>query len=94
MEREPGRLQLRVALRLGEGVCTVLREECEDSVAVLILVCGDADAGGKVTEGPVHIYLDRPLGDRAVLDVVRGRLPVPYRNVWRELELEFGSLGK
>ena len=89
-EREPCRLQLRVALRPNEGVCTVLLEEDEDSVTVLILVCGEVDSGGGVTECPVHIYLERPLAGRSVLDLVRGHRPVPYRNVWQELERESG----
>lgn len=88
MEREPGRLQLRVPLRRNEGVCTVLFEEDDDSVAVLILVCGDDPRGG-FTDCPVHVYLERPLGERTVVDVLRGRRPVPYRNVYRELERQF-----
>lgn len=89
MEREPGRLQLRVALRRREGVCSVLVEEDHESVAVLILVCGDVKAPGAYTDCPVHVYLDERLADRVVLDVVQGRRPVPYVNVYEELEREF-----
>ena len=89
MEREPGRLQLRVALRPKEGVCNVLFEEDEESVAVLVLVCGEADRRGDPVNCPVHIYLEQPLGERAVLDVVNNRRPVPYRNVYQELQREF-----
>jgi hypothetical protein len=42
-EREPGRLQLRVALCGGEGVCDVIVEEDEDAVRVRLLVCYDED---------------------------------------------------
>ena len=89
MEREPGRLQLRVALRGHEGVCAVLFEEDEESVTVLILVCGEDDPGGDWVDCPVHIYLDTPLGDRTVRDVVQQHQRVPYRDVYRELEREF-----
>jgi hypothetical protein len=90
MEREEGRLQLRVPLRGHEGVCSVLFEEDEESVTVLILVCGEDDRKGESVNCPVHIYLDGPLGDRVVLDLVQERRPVPYVNVYRELEREFG----
>jgi len=90
MEREPGRLQLRVGLCTHEGVCNVLVEEGTESVAVLILVCGDTKATGGYTDCPVHVYLDEQLADRVVLDVVQGRRPVPYVNVYEELEREFG----
>lgn len=89
MEREPGRLQLRVPLSGREGVCSVLFEQDEESVAVLILVCGEGDREADFTDCPVHIYLERPLGDRTVHDIVQARRPVPYRNVYRELEREF-----
>lgn len=88
MEREPGRLQLRVGLCGLEGVCTVLFEEDDDAVTVLILICGESDPEGDWVDCPVHIYLERPLEGRAVLDVVQGRRPVPYRNVWAEMERE------
>lgn len=90
MEREPGRLQVRAALRRGEGVCSVLFEENAASVKVLILVCGTADPDSEYVDCPVHIYLEEPLGDRPVLDVVRERRPVPYRNVYDEIAREFG----
>ena len=89
MEREPGRLQLRVPLGRGEGVCSVLFEEEEERVTVLILVCGDEKPKGDRIDCPVHIYLERPLGGRKVLDLVRMRRPVPYRNVYDELRREF-----
>jgi hypothetical protein len=90
MQREPGRLQLRVPLRAREGVCSVLFEEDEESVTVLILVCGDVDSKSEWTDCPVHIYLAEPLGVRVVRDVVQRRKQVPYRNVYESLEREFG----
>ena len=89
MEREEGRLQLRVALRGGEGVCAVLFEEDEESVAVLILVCGEDDPKADWIGCPTHIYLEQPLGDRMVLDVSLGRQPVPYFNVYDKLKRKF-----
>jgi hypothetical protein len=90
MEREPERLQLRVALRGRESVCSVLFEEDEESVTVLILVCGEDSPEAEWVDCPVHIYLERPLGERTVRDVVQQRRQVPYLNVYRELEREFG----
>jgi hypothetical protein len=72
-EREPGRLQVRVALCRGEGVCDVIVEEDEDTVRVRLLVCYDERV--KLGEDreyincPVHVYLDKPLGGRTVIDV-------------------------
>jgi hypothetical protein len=81
-EREPGRLQLRVVLGPDEGVCNVLMEEDEDAVTVLILVCGTQIPGDRC-DCPVHVYLEKPLGDRAVLDLVRGRAPIaPFIARW------------
>lgn len=80
-EREPGRLQLRVALTRGEGVCDVIVEEDQDTVRVRLLVCYDEDcleswADREYTDCPVHVYLDQPLGDRTVIDVQTDE-PVP-----------------
>src|SRR4051794_2833634 len=83
-EREPGRLQLRVVLRRDEGVCNVLYEEDEDCVRVLVLVCGPPTGSwAKAVDCPVHIYLERPLGKRRVLDIVRGGAPLkPFVRSW------------
>lgn len=73
-EREPGRLQLRVVLRAGtEGVCDVIAEEDDEAVRVRVLLCWE-DAIAHIHDRdymdcPVHVYLDRPLGDRTVIDV-------------------------
>lgn len=93
MEREPGRLQLRVDLYPDEGVCTVLFEEDERAVTVLIVVCGEPDFRRDPVNCPVHIHLGQPLGERDVLDIVMNRRRVPHRNVYRELEREFDLPG-
>jgi hypothetical protein len=80
-EREPGRLQLRVALCRGEGVCDLIVEEDEDTVRVRLLVCYDDE---RVEPGedreyincPAHVYLDKPLGRRTVMDMQTDE-PVP-----------------
>lgn len=74
-EREPGRLQLRVALcAVDNGVCNVIVEEGEDAVRVRMLVCWDEDSweppeDREYVNCPVHVYLDKPLGERTVIDV-------------------------
>ena len=74
-EREPGRVQLRVDLMSGEGVCDVEVEEDDEQVAVFVLICGERDDDATdVMNVPVHIYLDEPLGNRPVRDLVSGRL--------------------
>lgn len=69
-------------------MCNVLSEQNRESVAALILVCGGGDREAEFIDYPIHIYLERPLGDRTVNDIVQERRPVPYRNVYRELEQE------
>jgi hypothetical protein len=71
LEREPGRLQLRVELTGDEGVCEVEVEEDDETVAVFATVCGTPGKNG--LDVPVHVYLDKPLGDRRVVDLVSGR---------------------
>ena len=68
----------------------MLFEEDEESVAVLILVCGEVEPKSEWTDCPVHIYLAEPLGDRIVRDVVQRHKQVPYRNVYEKLEMESG----
>lgn len=92
MEREPGRLQLRVPLRGQEGVCSVLFEESETAVAVLVLICGEDNPRDGWVSCPVHIYLEQPLGNRKVVDRLRADRPVPYRNVYRDLQQELELL--
>jgi hypothetical protein len=82
MEREPRRLQLRFAFCSDEHVDDVVVAEDERTVVVLATVsrpvCGEPRAW---CEGPVHVYLESPLGDRTVIDAVSGDA-VPYKNVY------------
>ena len=73
-EREPGRLQLRVIVREGtEGVCDAIVEEAEETVRVRVLLCWEDSVAHwqdrYYTGCPVHVYLERPLGGRSVIDV-------------------------
>jgi hypothetical protein len=72
-EREPGRLQLRVGLFDGEGVCDVELQETDELVAVELFVCGDATDRTHICDCPVHVYLDKPLDERPVIDLTTGR---------------------
>jgi hypothetical protein len=85
MEREPGRLQLRFVYSDDEHVDDVVVEEDEQTVVVLcILSTSVGSVPGPRCEGPVHVYLERPLGDRAVIDGLTGE-PVPFKNVYADL---------
>jgi hypothetical protein len=72
-EREPGRLQLRVALTRGEGVCQAIVDEGPDTIHVRLLVCYDEDEEydpkAEYCNCPVHVYLEQPLNDRKVIDI-------------------------
>ncbi len=89
MEREPGRLQLRDVIALGEGLCDIEVVETEETVTVYGFICAGEDEAPvdlRVTgDCPYHVYLDRPLGDRRVVDGHLGR-EIPYRNVWADIE--------
>lgn len=84
-EREPGRLQLRVPLGVGEGVCQAIVDEHDEVIYVRVLVCyedGDEQLPQDYCNCPVHVYLDRPLGDRKVIDADE-RTEVPlYEPHW------------
>jgi hypothetical protein len=93
MERDPGRLQLRLVLYPGEHVCEIEIEEDDEAVVAHATVCRpveDDHARGDACEVPCHVYLERPLGDRAVRDGRFGHA-IPYRNIYAELEAEFGG---
>jgi hypothetical protein len=87
MEREPGRLQLRYALQDEEHMNTIIVTETDEQVIVLGTVCRPVDLPppGHLMGGPYHVYLDNPLGERTVFDVVADR-PVPYFNVYDGIE--------
>jgi hypothetical protein len=84
-EREPGRLQLRYVLRGHEHLDDIVVAEDERSVVVFATICTSVvEEVGEAVEGPWHVYLDRPLGDRAVIDGFGGE-PVPYKDIYPEL---------
>jgi hypothetical protein len=76
-ERGECELELRVVLRRDEGICEVIVDERTDDVYVRVLLCyeekPDDDESSALLGGrcdcPVRVWLDRPLGDRAVIDV-------------------------
>ena len=86
MEREEGRLQLRIALRGDEHVDDIVVAEDEHFVVAFATVC-TAEAGeeGGICDVPCHVHLDAPLGERTVIDGSTGAA-VPYRNVYAEIE--------
>lgn len=80
-EREPGRLQLRMIVHpLSEGVCEAIVVENDHEILVRVLVCyEEADEDNEDNEDnddymncPVHVYLEKPLNGRPVIDVDSG----------------------
>ena len=60
--------------------------EDDDCVVVLGTVCTAVmGEDGDAVECPYHNYLERPLGDRVVIDGFGGE-PVPFKNVYAEIE--------
>jgi hypothetical protein len=89
-EREPGRLQLRFVLDADEHMHEIVVDEDDEVIEVFATVCSPVSGpSGEVVEGPWHIYLERPLAGRSVVDALSGR-ELPYRNVLAELAEEFG----
>ena len=87
MEREPGRLQLRLELRGDEHVDEIVVAEDDEAVVAFATVCtSTAGEVGPSCEVPCHVYLDCPLGERTVIDGTSGR-EVPYKNVYATLGL-------
>jgi hypothetical protein len=85
MEREPRRLQLRFGFCGDEHVDDIVLAEDEETVVVFATVCTPMSGEPRAwCEGPVHVYLESPLGDRAVIDGVSGDA-VPYKNVYAAL---------
>jgi hypothetical protein len=92
MEREERRLQLRFVLRGDEHVDDIVVAEDDACVVVYGIVCTSvAGTARDACEGPWHVYLDRPLGDRMVIDGVTGS-PVPYKNVSAGLARDRGAV--
>ena len=73
VEDTPGRLQLAVELRPGEGICDVFVEELSDRVEVEVLVCAELAPGGVTT---TVLYLHAPLAGRRLVDLATGA-PIP-----------------
>jgi hypothetical protein len=81
-EREPLRLQLRVAMLYAEGVCDVVVDERESHVVVRVVICwrddlSDRDLEPGFAEERTHAYLQAPLAGRPLLDFETGE-PVPF----------------
>jgi hypothetical protein len=92
-EREPGRLQLRLVLARDEHVDDIVVDEEDDRIVAFAAVCSPTiGAHPEQMEGPFHVYLEEPLGERKVIDALTGR-ELPYRNIWAELEEEYGLNG-
>ncbi len=82
-ERSVAELELRVPLSMSEheGACQVILDERDDEVYVRVLVCYEDEEDEQEEEDevrprrreymdcPVRVWLDRPLGERAVIDV-------------------------
>jgi hypothetical protein len=75
-ERNVAELELRVPLGGDDrGVCEVILDERDDEVYVRVLVCyeeADDEAHSRsrdYVDCPVRVWLERPLGERAVIDV-------------------------
>jgi hypothetical protein len=84
-EREPGRLQLRFVVSDDEHVDDIVVAEDAATVAVLGTVCTpESGEDREYCEVPCHVYLERPLGHRTVVDGVTGEA-VPYKDVYAKL---------
>ncbi|MDX6233982.1 MAG: hypothetical protein QOH68_3064 [Nocardioidaceae bacterium] len=91
MEREAGRLQVRYVLTVeDEHISDIDVTEHDRTVIVFATMCTPLHPEGRdEMECPYHLYLDRPLGDRTVIDGFNGA-PVPYKNVYDELKVRYG----
>ena len=93
MEREPGRLQLRYVNRGDQHMDHIFVAEDDDTVVVFAMSCiSPLGEEGDAVDSPYHEYLERPLGDRIVIDGVTGE-PVPYENVYDGLKEKWGLNG-
>lgn len=74
-ERDPGRLQLRVIVHpRTEGACKAIVEENDDEIRVRVLVCYQEVDEDEYMNCPIHVYLEKPLNARAVIDVDSGEV--------------------
>ncbi|HEY5262106.1 MAG TPA: hypothetical protein VIJ33_08330 [Solirubrobacteraceae bacterium] len=63
-----------MALAAGtERICEAIVDEQENAVYVRVLACyeedNDVDRDGEYVNCPVHVYLEKPLNARTVIDV-------------------------
>lgn len=93
MECQPGVLQLRYVVQGDQHVDEIVSAEDDATVVVCGCVCmsvvGD---DGEPIDMPAYVVLERPLGDRAVVDGVSGE-PLPYRNLYEEIGMPIGEAG-
>ena len=78
-ERKVAELELRVPLSLSEpeGACQVIVDERDNQVYVRVVACYEEDEDEddvrprrrEYVDCPVRVSLDRPLGERAVMDM-------------------------
>ena len=79
--------------RAHEHVNDIVVEEDEGRIVAFAAVCSPTIGGHpEQMEGPFHVYLEEPLGERKVIDALSGR-ELPYRNVLAELAEEYGLNG-
>ena len=92
-EREPGRLQLRFVIDVDEHMHDIVVVEDDDTVVVSAAVCTPTTGVWREQfEGPFHIYLDQPLGERRVIDALTGR-EVPFKEIAAEEAAEAATNG-
>ena len=66
-------------------------EESDTAVVVSATVCSPPEGDrSELCEIPFHVYLDRPLGQRVVLDGNWGRT-VPYKNIYASLAADMNG---
>ncbi len=82
MPQEPNLLHLRYVVQGDQHVDEIVTAEDDETVVVFGCVCmsvvGDH---GPPIDAPAFVVLERPLGDRTVVDGVSGA-PLPFRNVY------------
>ena len=82
MPHEPNMLHLRYVVQGDQHVDEIVTAEDDETVVVFGCVCmsvvGDV---GPPIDAPAFVLLERPLGDRTVVDGVSGA-PLPFRNVY------------
>lgn len=82
MPEDANVLHLRYVVQGGQHVDEIVTAEDDDTVVVFGCICmsvvGDE---GPPIDAPAFVMLERPLGDRTVIDGVSGA-PLPFRNVY------------